>query len=1328
MNSRLQAVLAVALYCLLCLVIVVMFPTTSPTVSILIFIIPLVFSSLYLSRGTNRVVLVAFAVAMALLGVRYWNLTYFRWTVPLVTLVVIAVFDVFGRTATRNRVVQEQLALASLLPAKSPTPLLRIDIDNRIEYANDAGQRHLADLGSADADVAPALWAEPLQRAAEMQQVVRHVYDVAATGQTFSALFVPVQVPVNGDRPRVNVYVFDETERRQAEQTARAHQQFLGSVLDASPNFIFVKDHAGRYLFGNQAFVDFFHITAEELLGKASEDLFADPALLAEFQAQDEQVLIQDSHLVFPPLTVRDREGRERWVQVSKRPMRLPDEDAPYLLGVTTDITNFHRVVEELETSARIWTAVADASQAFLTHTDWEQACLQASQIIGAAVGVDEIYVYSHSHDPGGVVQAEMRCRWVDSAQTGDVAADEVRSFIYAGPFAEVREQLANNEIVVAAAAETDTAAARALADALGVRSLLLVPIYASNRCWGVLALLYRHTVLTQCDSLLSGMRTFANALGSAVARRRSRDALQRQQRFTQDVLNHLPMMVFVKDHRHRYVMVNQPLADFSGVTMDEMIGKRFDEITQDAAAAAQGETQDQAIFAGEEHTSLLGTPLRDSNDHVHWFHILRRAITIEGEHGSERYLIGAALDVSDRVAAEAALAEEHALLRTIMDHIPGYVYIKDRESRIVTANVAHVRLLGAESLDDIVGKTDFEFYPYATTAPFYVAEQEIMRTETPIIGRAASGYHNGEQRLIWLLESKLPLYDAEGKVKGLVGISSDITELKQTEQELTRAKDAAETATRVKSEFLANMSHEIRTPLNAMIGMTALLLDTELNEEQVDFVDTIRQSGETLLAVINDILDFSKIEAGMLILDEHPFDLIQCIEGAMWLFGKTAADRATDLAYFVDADVPTQLVGDSMRLRQILVNLTANAVKFTENGEIVLNVTLDEPAAPADDDAVVLRFSLRDTGIGIPADRLNYIFDSFSQVDATTTRRFGGTGLGLAISRRLTETMGGRMWVESEPMRGSTFWFTLTLRRAAAPAIPARPATAPDADGHVVPARDGTTLPDVLSGRRALVIEAPSASRRMLVDNLSHWGMAVRVYDDSAAARADRAALADGDIVFVGVPFAGAVQTLLHQAAPASAQRTPLVLLSNLGSNAAGRRSGDDGVDGVLHKPYKQSVLLNVVANVLAAKAVTTAPAHVANKRAFPTIDMGARKILLVEDNMVNQKVALQMLGRLGLDVDAVANGREAVEALHARDYAIVLMDAHMPEMDGLEATRQIRADLPPARQPYIIAMTADAVDDYRTRCLNAGMNDFVTKPVRIDVLVAALQRALSH
>ncbi|MCA9797785.1 MAG: PAS domain-containing protein, partial [Candidatus Eremiobacteraeota bacterium] len=192
-------------------------------------------------------------------------------------------------------------------------------------------------------------------------------------------------------------------------------------------------------------------------------------------------------------------------------------------------------------------------------------------------------------------------------------------------------------------------------------------------------------------------------------------------------------------------------------------------------------------------------------------------------------------------------------------------------------------------------GKTDFEFYPYATTAPFYVAEQEIMRTETPIIGRAASGYHNGEQRLIWLLESKLPLYDAEGKVKGLVGISSDITELKQTEQELTRAKDAAETATRVKSEFLANMSHEIRTPLNAMIGMTALLLDTELNEEQVDFVDTIRQSGETLLAVINDILDFSKIEAGMLILDEHPFDLIQCIEGAMWLFGKTAADRATD-------------------------------------------------------------------------------------------------------------------------------------------------------------------------------------------------------------------------------------------------------------------------------------------------------------------------------------------------------------------------------------------------------------------------------------------------
>ncbi|MEZ4717602.1 MAG: PAS domain-containing protein [Caldilineaceae bacterium] len=428
---------------------------------------------------------------MALLSYRYWNITYFRWTAPLVTIVVIAVFEVFSRTATRNRVVQEQLALASLLPAQSPTPLFRFDTDNRIEYVNRAGQRHLTDLGSTDAGVAPTFWIKPLQRAAAMQQVVRHVYDVPVTGQTFSALFVPVQAPGDKGRPRVNVYVFDETERRQAEQTARTNQDFLRSVLDANPNFI------------------------------------------------------------------------------------------------------------------------------------------------------------------------------------------------------------------------------------------------------------------------------------------------------------------FVKDFRHRYVMVNQPLADFYGVTKDEMIGKRFDEITRDTAAAAQAEAQDQAIFAGEERASLLGMPLTDKDNHVHWFHIVRRAITIEGEQGVERYLIGAALDVSDRLAAEAALAEEHGLLRTIMDHIPGYVYIKDRESRIVTANAAHVHLLGAESLDDIVGKTDFDFYPDATTAPFYAAEQEIMRTETPIIGRAVSGYHNGEQRSLWLLESKLPLYDADGNVKGLVGISSDITELKQTEQELTRAKDAAETATR---------------------------------------------------------------------------------------------------------------------------------------------------------------------------------------------------------------------------------------------------------------------------------------------------------------------------------------------------------------------------------------------------------------------------------------------------------------------------------------------------------------------------------------------------
>jgi PAS domain S-box-containing protein len=861
---------------------------------------------------------------------------------------------------------------------------------------------------------------------------------------------------------------------------------------------------------------------------------------------------------------------------------------------------------------------------------------------------------------------------------------------------------------------------------------MMVAPLWSRDQLNGAMAVWRsnKENAFTQdeLDFFIGLSRQAAIAIQNA----RLFEQAQEAQRRLADIVDFLPDAVLVINRAGEVIAWNRAIEELTGVKAEAMLGRGNFEyalpfygerrpILIDLVSTPEQELEQKYAQIKREGNVLIGE--------TYVPHLKGGGVYLLGTasalHDSKGNIVGAIeviRDFTERVRAEEALKKSERLYRSVIDNSIDVFYRVDLDNNVVLASPSGAKLLGYDSVESLIGLNIVRDV-YANPEDRLRLAEAIQKDGMVKDFETTLKRRDGSQ-IVVLVNSRI-YTDENGNRLGLEGFLRDFTERKRMEEALRQAKEAADSANQAKSAFLATMSHEIRTPMNAIIGMSGLLMDTPLSKEQREYADIIRNSGDALLTIINDILDFSKIEAGKMELECQPFELRGCIESALDLVASRASDKGLDLAYLIDDDVPPAIVGDVTRLRQICINLLTNAVKFTERGEVVLTVTTEDKRRKTKDESPsvlgppssILHFSVRDTGIGIPSEQMDRLFRSFSQVDVSTSRRYGGTGLGLAISKRLSEMMGGTMWVESEGTgKGSTFHFSLAATLA--PDFQTRPGVV----GEQPP----------LAGKRLLIVDDNATNRLILIRQTRNWGMLTR------ATESPREALA---WIARGDPFDLAILDLHMQEMDGlaltaeirklrDAQALPIFIASSLGKRETTAEAL--GIAAFLSKPLKQSQLYDAVAGLFATAAVgpTTAPAKPqarALHSGFVDPEMAKRlplRILLAEDNAVNQKLALRLLGQMGYRADVAGNGLEAIQAIERQAYDVVLMDVQMPELDGLEATRQICQRWPRAIRPRIIAMTANAMQGDRDMCLAAGMDDYLSKPIRVNELVQALSK----
>jgi len=715
-----------------------------------------------------------------------------------------------------------------------------------------------------------------------------------------------------------------------------------------------------------------------------------------------------------------------------------------------------------------------------------------------------------------------------------------------------------------------------------------------------------------------------------------------------------------------------------------------------------------QAYLQGQTPTYELEHRLQHKDGSYRW--ILARGVALRNAQGRPYRMAGSHTDITERKRAEEALRNSEALYHSLVETLPLNVFRKDVDGKFTFGNRRFCEMIG-KPLEQLKGKTDFDFYPTELAEKYRQDDRRVIDEQITIDAIEEHCKPGGEKIYVQVL--KTPVFDSHNRVIGTQAIFWDVSARKRAEEQMQSAKEAAESASRAKSVFLATMSHEIRTPMNAIIGMTELVLGTSLSIEQREYLDLVKISADSLLSVINDILDFSKVEAGKLDLDVSAFSLRDHLGDTLNILAPRAYQKGLELACHVAPEVPDALLGDPVRLGQIVVNLVGNALKFTERGEVVLDVSAPERT----NSEVCLHFAVSDTGIGVPPEKLDLVFDPFAQADSSTTRKYGGTGLGLAIARRLVERMGGKISVTSEVGKGSTFHFTAVFQvQKGESRKPAYVETA------------------AIQEMAVLVVDDNATNRRILEETLRNWQMKPTLVASGAAAlevmlRATRSGepfpLALIDVHMPEMDGYMLAERIKQHPELAGAV---LMMLTSGGEAGDGRRRQELGIAYSLTKPIKQADLWKAIMQALGmpfAQEEAPAPSH-----RLPTPGARPLRILVAEDNLVNQKLAVRLLEKGGHEVVVANNGQEALSAVQARPFDLILMDVQMPIMDGFEATAAIRREeLAAGKHTPILAMTAYAMKDDRERCLTAGMDRYISKPIRAQELfdnVAAVAQGL--
>ncbi len=1176
-------------------------------------------------------------------------------------------------------------------------------------------------------------------------------------------------------RARRQADVLREWLRRES-SLSRQYRELFENANDA---FLIFESDSRVILDVNRRACEIYETSRKELVGSDCRALIRESA---RFEDEIRRVRQGTGSAGFCTARTR-KDGRITRVFVTLAEVEYAGKSA--FLSIHRDVTEQVQTEEALRRRDAILEAVSFAAEKLLSQGDWEENIQSVLERLGHAVSVSRACIFENHAGPRGELVSRQRFEWTSPEVIPQIGNSRLQLFSWEeNGLAEWRNELRRGNVVQGVTCELSQATRQHL-EAQGIKSLINVPIFVGELWWGLIGFTDCVSARQWSATETEALRAAARTLGAALHRKGVDETLHKADELVKAVVHSSPVALTALDCNDNVVMFSPAAEKMFGWRAEEVLGKPLPYVSQveresHHAILSQlmgGQSLENVELRRKRRDGtyvdfqLSTAPIFDAQGKVIAYLGVMNDITERkrAEEKLKRYAadLETARAAQDRHSLELAqlveeLARERDLMRLLMDSVPDFIYFKDRESRFIRINKALAQAFGLGDPAQAVGRTDFDFFTPEHAQLAFADEQEIIRTNQPVVAKEEKEtWPDGRET--WASTTKMSLHDVKGATIGTLGISRDVTERKQVEEDLKRyaadletardrqekntreltkafaeladAKVRAEAASRAKSEFLANMSHEIRTPLNGILGMSELLLGTSITAEQSEYMGMLKFSTEALLTLVNDILDFSKIEARKLTLDAIEFNLPESVGDAVKSLGVRANQKGLEVVCSFSPDIPDFVVGDPGRLRQIIMNLVGNAIKFTEKGEVEVRVDLmnksvsgeagggfsKESSRPLDlaeesrlvpagrpkfqpDEPVILHFTVRDTGIGIPTEKHQLIFGAFEQADPSTTRRYGGTGLGLAITSNLVSLMQGKIWVESAVGNGSVFHFTAQLGA-----------------GRRVGSPQGAEF-ERLRNLPALVVDDNSTNRHILIEVLKRWNMAPRASESGySALEALKQSKQAGNPYAVIIldsqlpDFSGFDVAERIRRDPEFA-RTAILMLTSAGQAGDAAKCRQFGIAAYLLKPVKQSELLEAMLLALGVPVDRSVPSLVTRH----TLRENHRRlhILVAEDNPVNQALITKLLEKRGHSVTVVANGKKALEALETAfgpTFDLILMDMLMPEMDGEECAARIRAkeNGSTPRIP-IIALTAQAMTGDRERLLAAGMDAYVSKPVR--------------